>query len=92
MRGKGVVIEKNERLRALKTVLVVLCERAMDHLVTSMYWIGDNGDLWGHLKPHRLEIVIMRDVGWTVKGTWACVGTEQCHEGNEEEAFATLKV
>lgn len=43
--GKGVVIEKNERLRALRTVLVVLCGRAMDHLVTSMYWTGDNGDL-----------------------------------------------
>lgn len=53
--GKGVVIEKNERLRALKTVLVVLCERAMDHLVTSMYWIGDNGDLWWHLRPYRLN-------------------------------------
>lgn len=46
-----MVIEKNERLRALKTVLVVLCERAMDHLVTSMYWIVDNGDLWWHLRP-----------------------------------------
>lgn len=53
--GKGVVIEKNERLRALKTVLVVLCERAMDHLVTSMYWIGDNRDLWWHLKPYWLN-------------------------------------
>lgn len=53
--GKGVVIEKNESLRALKTVLVVLCERAMDHLVTSMYWIGDNGDLWWHLMPYRLN-------------------------------------
>lgn len=53
--GKGVVIEKNESLRALKTVLVVLCERAMDHLVTSMYWIGDNGDLWRHLMPYRLN-------------------------------------
>lgn len=42
----GVVIVKNESLRALKTVLVVLCERAMDHLVTSTYWIGRNGDLW----------------------------------------------
>lgn len=44
------VIEKNERLRALKTVLVVLCGRAMDHLVTSTYWTEDNGDLWRHLK------------------------------------------
>lgn len=51
--GKGVVIEKNERLRALKTVLVVLCGRAMDHLVTSMYWTGNNGDLWWHLRPYR---------------------------------------
>lgn len=50
--GKGVVIEKNERLRALRTVLVVLCGRAMDHLVTSMYWTGDNGDLWWHLSPN----------------------------------------
>lgn len=50
-----MVIEKNERLRALKSVLVVLCERAMDHLVTSMYWIGDNGDLWWHLKPQQLN-------------------------------------
>lgn len=50
-----MVIEKNERLRALKTVLVVLCERAMDHLVTSMYWIGDNGDLWWHLRPYGLN-------------------------------------
>lgn len=50
--GKGVVIEKNERLRALRTVLVVLCGRAMDHLVTSMYWAGDNEDLWWHLSPN----------------------------------------
>lgn len=48
--GGWEVIEKNERLRALKTVLVVLCERAMDHLVTSTYWTADNGDLWRHLK------------------------------------------
>lgn len=45
-----MVIEKNERLRALRTVLVVLCGRAMDHLVTSMYWTRDNGDLWLVLK------------------------------------------
>lgn len=51
----GVVIEKNERLRALKTVLVVLCERAMDHLVTSTYWIEDNGDSWRRSAPRRLN-------------------------------------
>lgn len=82
--GKGVVIEKNERLRALKTVLVVLCERAMDHLVTSMYWIGDNGDLWWHLRPYQLntgpQIVIMQDVGGGGGGlTRACVHMERCN-------------
>lgn len=46
--------------------------------MTSVYWIGDNGDLWWHLWRCCLNTgPNCHNAGRMVKGTGVCVHTEQ---------------